>query len=166
MWFSVVRFLGRWPPLNIADFVGDFWSGSPPVVGDESKHVAHVVHKYNKYRCVWLTITYYYYYWRYKHSRMANTKVKLLLSVNAKCFSFFLSAIFERVGNNGIYLEASTATRFNNNFLGWRPRRVVQVNEHFRQRLLPHHPSGFWCETWCWRMSSFSYVVVHLEHLT
>jgi hypothetical protein len=40
-------------------YIGAWWW-----LYDESKHVARVVRKYNKYRCVWLTITWYC-YWRY-----------------------------------------------------------------------------------------------------
>jgi hypothetical protein len=38
-------------------YIGAWWW-----LYDESKHVACVVRKYNKYRCVWLTITWYYYF--------------------------------------------------------------------------------------------------------
>jgi hypothetical protein len=37
-------------------YIGAWWW-----LYDESKHVACVVRKYNKYRCVWLTVAWYYY---------------------------------------------------------------------------------------------------------
>jgi hypothetical protein len=47
-------------------------------------------------------------------------KKEISVTPFSKCYGFvvYLSAIYEGVGNSDIYLEASAATKFNDNFLG------------------------------------------------
>jgi hypothetical protein len=79
--FRLIRESSSGPYLQIQ---GAWWW-----LSDESKHVARVVRKYNKYRCVWLMKTCYY-YWSCKHAGMANTKVNI-------CISFSITILYANI---------------------------------------------------------------------